>query len=453
MMANGLLQRMPTGLGNELPYGFGQQSSMPAQVSQAQPSTQAPSEPQGFRQRARGILGSIGGFFQNNPNLLDTLAIGFGGMSMNPNEALMQQAAGRIQQRQAMQMAQSNKNRTIEMLRSMGMNREADMLQNADPSMVATLAAEFLSREASTDNYKILSGADLNTLYPGANYPEGSLFKLETDSGNLTAVQGAERPTADIENYNYYRDQMELMGQTPVTFDEFRRTPQASPTRIREYEYARNEGGYTGSFQDFLRLTAQERPLTQDEANSLGYYNRAADVNMQLAQMIDIDGAQMPLEMAGTIYEESMAGSLPFGVGAYFQSPAYQMFDQAKRNFVNAVLRKESGAAISASEFENAEQQYFPVPGDTPERIEFKRQNRERAVQNLAVSAGRALERNPRTELSQTPQSGIAPSASINGKIVTVYNNGIPSAYSFENEQDAQNFLNRFNEQYGRSNN
>jgi hypothetical protein len=35
---------------------------------------------------------------------------------------------------------------------------------------------------------------------------------------------------------------------------------------------------------------------------------------------------------------------------------------QAEQNFINAILRKESGAAISPSEYKNAEKQYFPQP-------------------------------------------------------------------------------------------
>tara|TARA_R110000851_G_scaffold96172_1_gene208666 strand:- start:6283 stop:6534 length:252 start_codon:yes stop_codon:yes gene_type:complete len=39
-----------------------------------------------------------------------------------------------------------------------------------------------------------------------------------------------------------------------------------------------------------------------------------------------------------------------------------KQFEQAQRNFVNAVLRQESGAAIADSEFASAAKQYFPAP-------------------------------------------------------------------------------------------
>lgn len=56
---------------------------------------------------------------------------------------------------------------------------------------------------------------------------------------------------------------------------------------------------------------------------------------------------------------------------------------QAQREFVNAILRRESGAAIGSSEFESARQQYFPQPGDGPEVIAQKRAARRRSIDGL----------------------------------------------------------------------
>jgi hypothetical protein len=65
--------------------------------------------------------------------------------------------------------------------------------------------------------------------------------------------------------------------------------------------------------------------------------------------------------------------------------------EQAERNFVNAVLRRESGAAISPSEFASAEQQYFPRLGDTPDVLAQKDANRQQILETLKGSAGPAL--------------------------------------------------------------
>jgi hypothetical protein len=60
-----------------------------------------------------------------------------------------------------------------------------------------------------------------------------------------------------------------------------------------------------------------------------------------------------------------------------------QKAEQAQRDFVNAVLRRESGAAISESEFDNARRQYFPESGDS------KRKARAEGAQSQARSRGR----------------------------------------------------------------
>ena len=74
------------------------------------------------------------------------------------------------------------------------------------------------------------------------------------------------------------------------------------------------------------------------------------------------------------------------GAGAllnWSQSPRQQAVEQSQRDYVNAVLRRESGAAISNSEFDNARKQYFPQPGDSAQVIEQKRRNRDLATQGI----------------------------------------------------------------------
>ncbi|WP_417353597.1 hypothetical protein [Flavobacterium alkalisoli] len=58
--------------------------------------------------------------------------------------------------------------------------------------------------------------------------------------------------------------------------------------------------------------------------------------------------------------------------------------EQAERNFINAVLRRESGAVISDSEFESAEKQYFPRAGDTKKVLQQKERNRQVILTNMA---------------------------------------------------------------------
>ena len=70
------------------------------------------------------------------------------------------------------------------------------------------------------------------------------------------------------------------------------------------------------------------------------------------------------------------------------RSGDFQSLDQAERNFINAVLRRESGAVISPSEFENARKQYLPQPGDKASTLAQKKANRDLVQQQFIQGSG-----------------------------------------------------------------
>ena len=72
------------------------------------------------------------------------------------------------------------------------------------------------------------------------------------------------------------------------------------------------------------------------------------------------------------------------------QSSVIQQYMQSARNFINAVLRRESGAVISPTEFTEAYQQYLPRPGDGKKVLEQKEQNRKIVYENYKKGAGSA---------------------------------------------------------------
>lgn len=94
---------------------------------------------------------------------------------------------------------------------------------------------------------------------------------------------------------------------------------------------------------------------------------------------------------AATSYGQAAIAGIPLAPSSVknsLHSAAYQKYDQAQRDFVNAVLRRESGAVISDQEFENARKQYFPQPGDTTETIAQKQKNRAEAIKGIAAAGG-----------------------------------------------------------------
>jgi hypothetical protein len=85
---------------------------------------------------------------------------------------------------------------------------------------------------------------------------------------------------------------------------------------------------------------------------------------------------------------QQAGGAIPVVGGPWLQSQEYQKYTQAKSQFITAVLRKESGAAISHEEFKRYDKEFFPQPGDKPETIAQKAKERSVAVDAMKRVAG-----------------------------------------------------------------
>jgi hypothetical protein len=138
------------------------------------------------------------------------------------------------------------------------------------------------------------------------------------------------------------------------------------------------------------------KDLTVDAAKNTGFLLRAQDS----AEILNA------LESEGTDLGAKIANGIPI-LGNYLQTPEYRQYDQARRDFINAVLRRESGAVIADSEFANAERQYFPQPGDDPATIAQKRLNRTNAIAGFEIGAGDGANRidgpRPAPQATQQP--------------------------------------------------
>ena len=67
-------------------------------------------------------------------------------------------------------------------------------------------------------------------------------------------VRGPKQYTGDVGEYQFYVEQETAAGRTPMTFAEWQMRAKGSSSSqdIIEYEYAK-QGGYTGSFADWMR--------------------------------------------------------------------------------------------------------------------------------------------------------------------------------------------------------
>jgi hypothetical protein len=67
-----------------------------------------------------------------------------------------------------------------------------------------------------------------------------------------------------------------------------------------------------------------------------------------------------------------------------------QLYNTAKKNWITAVLRQQSGAAIAKHEFDRYESQFFPQDGDTKEVMQQKKLLRDEQTKLMQLQAGPA---------------------------------------------------------------
>lgn len=121
---------------------------------------------------------------------------------------------------------------------------------------------------------------------------------------------------------------------------------------------------------------AAAKPFTEAQGKDVVFATRAKGA---LETLDPIAGA---LASRG----EVAADWLPMGLGGGLQSDEYQVAKTAGDEFLQAILRKDTGAAITPAEQALYGETYLPRPGDSEARLQYKAEARQRAV--AALEAG-----------------------------------------------------------------
>jgi hypothetical protein len=141
---------------------------------------------------------------------------------------------------------------------------------------------------------------------------------------------------------------------------------------------APQEGITTQQVPGATITSTQGAPVyNETQGKAAGFADRIAAAN----KVLDSE------QSAGTSEVQRRLGQIPL-VGNYAISGERQKFEQSERDFINSILRRESGAVISEEEFANARQQYLPQPGDTDDVLAQKKASRERALNSMQREGG-----------------------------------------------------------------
>ncbi len=126
---------------------------------------------------------------------------------------------------------------------------------------------------------------------------------------------------------------------------------------------------------------AAVRPMPEGQSQNTIFATRAR------AALIDLESGNPD---ALTSYGQQFLEAVPMNAGRLFQSAEFQEAQNAGTRFLQAILRKDTGAAITAEEQREYGSVYLPQPGDTPEMAEVRRQARNQAL--LALENGMSAE-------------------------------------------------------------
>lgn len=129
-------------------------------------------------------------------------------------------------------------------------------------------------------------------------------------------------------------------------------------------------------------------PMKEHEGKSALFADRAATAHQAITKFEKINR-----EPGGTI-GATVEKVLPEGVSNILVSGERGQLMNSKRAFINALLRRESGAAIAATEFSSYDKEYFPQLGDTDDQINAKRKHRAEVIKGLARESGRSYRPN-----------------------------------------------------------
>lgn len=182
----------------------------------------------------------------------------------------------------------------------------------------------------------------------------------------------------------------------PKPADEYQRYVQEERNAGREpldrlsFEQAKKGNGITLTNPDGTSIqiggATKSVKLTEGQAKDNVYSTRAKGA----LEVLEGNAAAL------TSRVDRSLDAVPLGIGREGQTQEYQVAQQAGEEFLQAILRKDTGAAITTQEQDMYGKTFLPQPGDGPAVLEAKRASRQRAV--AALEAGMSAEQILMTE-------------------------------------------------------
>lgn len=234
---------------------------------------------------------------------------------------------------------------------------------------------------------------DVNTLGQVAPTAEMRNYRMasgDPEFAKFISSKGADNAPADVKEYLWYRDNETAAGRQPLSYLEFGQAQKGSGLSVTT-----NPDGTVSVQQGG---TGGMPKLTEGQSKDVVYLTKGAGA----LDTIDQYGDKL------TNLPQAVGGQVPV-VGNYLKDEEFQQAEQAGKEFLAAVLRKDTGAAVTKSEEDMYGAMYLPRPGDKPGVLEQKRLARTRALKAIELGV-------PTAAILEMERQGVQlPGGDVNG--------------------------------------
>jgi hypothetical protein len=241
--------------------------------------------------------------------------------------------------------------------------------------------------------------ARLGALEAQFGFQPGSLANLPEEARNSVIQEAAQRRFVPEEQEPQLREHNGNL----YDFSDPR-----SPRLVMQGEQRPQERDMREDANGTLRFIDTGEPVFPDveAAPSTGNFNTQQTMAAEYAARMNranetLESITSPQDDPATPQDESAEGYRPNAVfrgrniplvGDALRGDQARQFDQAADEFALAVLRRESGAAISASERAEVAALYFPQPNDGPGVIAQKARARREVIDGMRRASGGAYD-------------------------------------------------------------
>jgi hypothetical protein len=132
--------------------------------------------------------------------------------------------------------------------------------------------------------------------------------------------------------------------------------------------------------------------LTETESKDALFAERMLRAEGDIQRVVPLDAAGKPTGYDPTQAKNALVPDK--GVLANLvNSKEWQQYQRAARESLSAILRKDTGAAVTDEEFNTYFPTYFPIPGDSPEVVLQKQTARQAVGKGMRGASSRAFNR------------------------------------------------------------